>query len=175
MQYRPIQFKGCQTAELFPYLTFKCKLYSITSFGEKGPDRFDCRHMSRLMTKSANDCAPSEDSDQPGHPPSLIRVFAVRMKKAIVLSYPFSAQRRSWSDWADTQADLSLRWAHSHFVCFVMRLLMLWLHGFLLFLLVLEEVCKLWLWHSRKSFSLFSSRRLMAITMARKEILAQIF
>ena len=27
-------------------------------------------------------CAASEDSDQPGHPPSLIRVFAVRMKKA---------------------------------------------------------------------------------------------
>ena len=25
-----------------------------------------------------NDCAPSEDSDQPGHPPSLIWVFAVR-------------------------------------------------------------------------------------------------
>ena len=23
-------------------------------------------------------CAPSEDSDQPGHPPSLISVFAVR-------------------------------------------------------------------------------------------------
>ena len=38
--------------------------------------------------------APSEDSDQPGHPPSLIRVFAVRMKKAWVLSYPLSAQRR---------------------------------------------------------------------------------
>ena len=30
-------------------------------------------------------CAPSEDSDQPGHPPSLIKVFAVRMKKASVL------------------------------------------------------------------------------------------
>ena len=39
-------------------------------------------------------CAPSEDSDQPGHPPSLIRVFAVRMKKAWVLSYLLSAQRR---------------------------------------------------------------------------------
>ena len=25
------------------------------------------------------DCAPSEDSDQPGHPPSLIRVFTVRL------------------------------------------------------------------------------------------------
>ena len=38
--------------------------------------------------------APSEDSDQPGHPPSLIRVFAVRLKKARSLSYPLSAQRR---------------------------------------------------------------------------------
>ena len=68
-----------------------------------------------------NDCAPSEDSDQPGHSPSLIRVVAVRMKKAWVLSYPLSAQRRLWSDWANAQADLSLRWAHSHFVGFVMR------------------------------------------------------
>ena len=57
-------------------------------------------------------CAPSEDSEQPGHPPSLIRVFAVRLKKASVLSYPLSAQRKIWSDWADAQVDLSLRWAH---------------------------------------------------------------
>ena len=41
-----------------------------------------------------NDCAPSEDSDQPVHSPSLIRVFTVCMKKAWVLSYPLSAQRR---------------------------------------------------------------------------------
>ena len=40
------------------------------------------------------------------------------MKKAWVLSYPLSAQRRLWSDWC--QAGLSLRWAHSHFlVCHV--------------------------------------------------------
>ena len=39
-------------------------------------------------------CAPSKDSDQPGHPASLIR---------------------------DTQADLSLRWVHMPFVGFVMR------------------------------------------------------
>ena len=65
------------------------------------------------MTKRAaswqnqqNDCAPSDDSDEP----SLIRVFAVRMKKAWDLSYPFSAQWRLWSDWA-----------HSHFVGFVTR------------------------------------------------------
>ena len=30
------------------------------------------------MTKQQNDLAPSEDSDQPGHPSSLTRVFAVR-------------------------------------------------------------------------------------------------
>ena len=72
-------------------------------------------------------CAPSEDSDQPGHPPCLIRVFAVRMKKALVLSYPLSAQRRLWSDWADAEADLSLRWGHSHFVGFVMRRLIYFL------------------------------------------------
>ena len=65
-------------------------------------------------------CAPSEDSDQPGHPPSLIRVFAVRMKKAWVLSYQLSAQLRLWSDLADAQANLSLRWAHTRFVGFVM-------------------------------------------------------
>ena len=44
----------------------------------------------------------------------------IGMKKAWVLSYPLSAQRRLCSDWADAQADLSLRWAHSHFVGFVM-------------------------------------------------------
>ena len=39
-------------------------------------------------------CAPSENSDQPGHPHSLIRIFTVRMEKVWVLSYPLSAQRR---------------------------------------------------------------------------------
>ena len=54
-------------------------------------------------------CAASEGSDQ-SHLPSQIRVFAVRMKKAGVLSYPLSAQRRHWSVWG-----------HSHIVGFVMR------------------------------------------------------
>ena len=30
------------------------------------------------------------------------------------------AHSEDWSEWADAQADLSLRWAHSHFVVFVM-------------------------------------------------------
>ena len=56
--------------------------------------------------------APSEESDQTGHPPSLIRVFVVRMKKVWFLSDPLGAQRRLRSVWAEAQADLSLRWAH---------------------------------------------------------------
>ena len=32
----------------------------------------------------------------------------------------FHADNEDWSDWADAQADLSLRWAHTHFVGFVM-------------------------------------------------------
>ena len=85
------------------------------------------------------DCSPSEDSDQPRHRPSLITVFAVRMKKPWVLSFTSSAQRRLWSDWAQAdcalskdsdwaQADLSLCWAHSHFVGFVIRWLICF-HG----------------------------------------------
>ena len=67
-------------------------------------------------------------------PPSLIKVFAVRMKKAWVLSYPLSTQRRLRSDWVDAQADLSLRWVHSHFVGFVkMRLNYEWLNVTILF------------------------------------------
>ena len=77
--------------------------------------------LSRDMTKPTKwVCAQRRLRSQPGHPPSLIRLFAGPMKKAWVLSYPLSAQRRLWSDWADAQADLSLRLAHSHFVCVVM-------------------------------------------------------
>ena len=79
-----------------------------------------------------NECAPSEDSDQPGHPPSPIRVLAVRMKKPWVFSYPLSAQQRLWSDWANAQAGLSLHWAHSHIVGFVMSLLKFEMCGFIM-------------------------------------------
>ena len=66
--------------------------------------------------------APSEDWDQPGHPPSLIRLFAVSIKKAT-----HWAHSEDWSHWPDAQADPSLRWAHSHFVGFDMRrLIYIW-------------------------------------------------
>ena len=51
--------------------------------------------------------APSEDSDQPAHPPSLIRVFAVRSMGRLGPNVASGEQRRFWSDWVDAQADLS--------------------------------------------------------------------
>ena len=63
-------------------------------------------------------CVPSEDSDQPGHLFSLIRVFAVHMRKAWVLSYPLSTPWRLWSVWVDAQTDLSLLWVLMPFCWF---------------------------------------------------------
>ena len=108
-------------------------VYTIDPYGQN----LRISKLSHLMTKPNKvACAPSKDSDEPGHPPSLIwRVFAVRMKKhslakkasfsGWVLSYLLSTQRRVWSDWADAQADLSLCWVHSYFVGFVMKRLKL--------------------------------------------------
>ena len=65
-------------------------------------------------------CAPSKDSDQPGHPPSLIRVFAVRMKKPWVLSYPLSAQQRLWQTGRTPRLIWVFAWRTCHFVGFLM-------------------------------------------------------
>ena len=86
-----------------------------------------------IWQNQRNGCAPSEDSDQPGRSPSLIRIFAVRMKKHWVHSYALSAVRRLWSDWADAKADLSLRWVHTHVVGFVMSWLMVYILKLFLF------------------------------------------
>ena len=45
-------------------------------------------------------------------------VFAVRLKKARILSYPLGAQRRLWLDWAGAQADLNFRWVDMPFCLF---------------------------------------------------------
>ena len=55
--------------------------------------------------------ATNEDSNQPVHSRSLIRIFYVRMKNFCILSYSKCAKWRFWSDCAKAQADLNLRWA----------------------------------------------------------------
>ena len=84
-------------------------------------------NLSRDMTKPTKWLCAQRRFRSAWASPSLIRVFAVCMKKAGVLSYPMSAQQRHWSDWADAQADLSLRWAHSHSVGIVKSRLISWI------------------------------------------------
>ena len=57
-------------------------------------------------------CPPSEDSDQPAHSRSLIRIFTGRILDSQGCKVSPCGQRRLKSDCADAQADLSLRWAH---------------------------------------------------------------
>ena len=60
-------------------------------------------------------CVPSKDSE--------LSLSAWRKLGSLATHL---AHSEDWSEWADAQADLSLRWAHSHFVGFVMRLLKCW-------------------------------------------------
>ena len=85
----------CQVIDLYQVKTYS---YSVHEYWNRDSQlSFEPQHdKTNKMT-----CVPREDSDQPGHPPRMIRVFAVRMKKPWVFSFPSSAQRRLWSNWAD--------------------------------------------------------------------------
>ena len=66
------------------------------------------RHMSHRMTKPTKwHLHPAKTPISRGIRP-VWSVFAVRMKKPLILSYPLNAQRWLWSDWAE----LSPLWAH---------------------------------------------------------------
>ena len=76
------------------------------------------RHQVSLKVEPWHDktnkmtCAPSKDSDQPGHSPSLMRVFALCSVGSLGSKVSSCGQQRLWSDWVDAQADLSLCWVH---------------------------------------------------------------
>ena len=55
-------------------------------------------------------CAPSKDSDQPAHSRSLIRIFTRRILDSQGDKVSSCGQQKLWSDCADAQTDLSLRW-----------------------------------------------------------------
>ena len=76
--------------------------------------------MGRLMTNQQNGCAPSEHSEQPWHPPGLISLGCPH-EESLVPSLSIERTAKTLIRLGDAQADLSLRCAHSHFVCFVMR------------------------------------------------------
>ena len=67
-------------------------------------------NLSQRTTKPTIRRATSEDSDQPAHPRSLIRVFADRICLPQPLGYPKRDERESLPYWGDVQADLNPCW-----------------------------------------------------------------
>ena len=57
-------------------------------------------------------CATNEDSGQPAHPHSLIRVFAVRMCLLQPPSYTKMNEEEPLPYWGDVQTDLNCCWSH---------------------------------------------------------------
>jgi hypothetical protein len=82
-----------------------------------------------------NGFATSMDPDQPAHPPSLIRIHAVRLPTLLqVETLRANTLHGSWSDCVDAQAGLDPCWSQTHYVGFVvtrliiLSLLCLWLY-----------------------------------------------
>ena len=84
-----------------------CSQVSVEPHSPKGPEHIKITTLYRCTGRRFRAATRPVWSESP--------------HKKWVLSYPLSAQGRLLSDWAEAQADLSLRWAHSHFVGFVMR------------------------------------------------------
>ena len=57
-------------------------------------------------------CAPSEDSDQPAHSRSLIKIFSMRTFDSQGCKVSPCGQRRLWLVCTDAQADLCIHWPH---------------------------------------------------------------
>ena len=76
-------------------------------------------YMSRLMAKPTTlHVRPKNTQISLGIRPvwSESSLSTRRKLGSLASSYPLNAHRRLWSDWADSQTDLSLHWAHRHFV-----------------------------------------------------------
>ena len=105
------------------------EVIKITSLGNL-TEHFDTRslgwnsrrnYMSRLMTKL------TKWSVRPAKTQISLGIRPVCSEPSLCIQWVaknptfLHVDSEDWSDWADAQADLSLRWAHSHFVGFVMR------------------------------------------------------
>ena len=83
------------------FLALQCLIYKYYLLFPSSAEPLPFRQWMEITNWAASwqnqqcGCAPSENSDQLGQQPSLIRVFAVRMKRAWVLSYPSSAREDS--------------------------------------------------------------------------------
>ena len=84
--------------------------------------------MSLRMTKPTKWHLRAAKTDQTGHPPGMIEFSLCAQLVAEDPSF-LHADSEDWSDWADAQADQSLRWAHSHFFVLLWGGLSLYQYG----------------------------------------------
>ena len=81
-------------------------------------------HLSQRMTKPTIRRVTSKDSDQPIHPPNMVS-FLFSSLYSLEAVEGTCEQRRLWSDCANAQADLRLRWSHKPYCRFYRALLKL--------------------------------------------------
>ena len=73
-----------------------------------------------------NECAPSEDSDQPGQSAQSVQSFRCPHEETLSPELHLERKRRLWSDWADALAESSLG-AHSFcWFCHVAAQIIFW-------------------------------------------------
>ena len=84
------------------------------------------KDMNHLVTKPTVSVRPAKTQISLGIRPVWSESSLSAWRKLGLLATHW-AHSEDWSDWVDAQADLSLRWAHSHIVGFVTRrLIFLW-------------------------------------------------
>ena len=99
----------CSQAHKDGVLTDRLLFWNIASASE------NIKHEPGQNTSYKIVCAPSEDSDQPAHPRSLIRVFAGHSVGSQISEASLGGQWRLWEACVDVQADLSLCWVLMQF------------------------------------------------------------
>ena len=99
---------------------------NIDGYWKDESDAKQCKWAATWQHQQS-ECAPSEESDQPGHPPSLIRdIHPVWSESSLSACRKLGSLATHWAHSEDSNqtgdalAGLSLPWAHSHFVGFVM-------------------------------------------------------
>ena len=98
--------------------------YEKDNFCEKKPSYSLCIKVIELPHDKTSKmvCVPSKDSDQPGHLPSLIRVFTVHSVGSWAPNVSSCGQQILWSDWVDGRPG----WSESSLGAKIILLVLSW-------------------------------------------------
>ena len=99
-------------------LLFPIKLKVIDSIFHSSSPSDEKINGAAAWQNQQNDVHPTNNSDQLGHLPSLIKVSPMHSKDSQGPKVSSCGQQRLWPDRADAHAFLSLCWAHGSFCWF---------------------------------------------------------